>query len=180
MNARLSEKAARVGRALGIAFVAGLVGTAAAVAQTPGCTAEHDRQFDFWIGDWDVTVVGSGQVAGTNSIHPILDGCVLHEVYETPAGYRGQSFNSYDPQTGQWHQTWVDNFGLVLKIDGGIVDGKMVLSGPGRDQQGNDIINRITWTPHDDGSVQQTWDVSADGGATWVNSFDGLYRKRGS
>jgi len=146
-------------------------------AQPPCAGVEH-REFDFWIGEWDVTVVGSGQVAGRSSITPILDGCAILESYETAGGYRGNSHNAYDRSTGQWHQTWVDNAGMVLKLDGGIEDGNMVLSGPGKDAQGNDIINRITWTPHEDGSVQQTWTVSKDGGKTWTSAFDGMYRKR--
>jgi len=142
------------------------------------CGSDKHREFDFWIGDWDVSVVGSDQVTASNRIESILGGCVLLESYETLGAYSGFSHNAYDRQTGQWHQTWVDNSGLVLKIDGGLVDGKMVLSGPGVDQQGNEVMNRITWTPHEDGSVQQTWDVSSDAGKTWTNAFDGMYRKK--
>ena len=53
----------------------------------------------------------------------MLGGCVLHEAYSTPTGYVGNSFNAYDRATGSWHQTWVDNAGTVLKLDGGMVDG---------------------------------------------------------
>ncbi len=165
---------------LKIAVLFGLVAAPAPAQQAaPPCADVEHRYFDFWIGDWDVTVVGTGQVAGTNEITSVLGGCALLESYETPNGYVGNSYNIYDRTTGKWHQSWVDNAGTLLLLDGGIVDGKMVMSGPGKDGQGNDILNRITWTPHDDGSVQQTWDVSSDGGATWTNSFDGLYRKKG-
>ena len=166
-------------RALAVVAVLLLTAPAAQAQQQgpPPCSADEFRQFDFWIGDWEVTSIANGSLAGTNTIEPILGGCVLWEQYETPSGYSGFSYNSYDRQTGQWHQTWVDNGGLVLKIDGGIVDGAMVLEGPGKDQQGNDILNRITWTPHADGAVQQTWDISSDGGSTWTTAFDGMYRK---
>ena len=53
--------------------------SSAPVAQTPKpapCVASEYRQFDFWIGDWDVTVL-NGKAAGTNLIKPILGGCVL-------------------------------------------------------------------------------------------------------
>lgn len=153
-------------------------GPAAAQQGPPPCSGDESRQFDFWLGQWDVTVVGSGQTAGTSSITAILGDCVLLEEYETPSGYVGKSFNAYDRVTGQWHQTWVDNQGQVLKLDGGIEGGKMVLSGAGKDSQGNAIVNRITWTPHEDGSVQQTWDISKDGGGSWTNVFDGMYRSR--
>lgn len=160
---------------LGALLVAGPLG---GQQGQPPCSGEEHRRFDFWIGDWEVTVVGTGRLAGTNSITSILGGCVLLEEYETPSGYTGKSLNAYDRATGRWHQTWVDNGGLVLELDGGIEDGRMVLSGPGKDPRGNEILNRITWTPHEDGSVQQTWDTSSDGGRTWTNAFDGLYRKR--
>lgn len=150
-----------------------------AAAQEAPCQGPEHRQFDFWIGDWEVRGASSDRLAGTNEISTILGGCVLLESYTTPTGYQGQSFNAYDPATGMWHQTWVDNTGLVLKIDGGLDDeGRMVLTGPGVDQQGNEILNRITWTPHEDGSVQQTWATSADDGATWNTVFDGIYRPR--
>ena len=161
-----------------LAFAALIAGGAPALhAQQQPCPGDVHRQFDFWIGDWEVTAIATGALAGSNTIEPILGGCVLLESYTTPGGYAGHSYNAYDAQTGQWHQTWVDNTGLVLKIDGGLVDGKMVMSGPGVDAQGNAIINRISWTPHEDGTVQQTWDVSSDGGRTWTSAFDGSYRK---
>jgi len=166
---------------LAFALLGGLfaAGPLAAQQGQPPCAGVEHRQFDFWIGEWDVTVVGSGEVAGKSSITAILDGCAILESYETARGYRGKSHNAYDRTTGQWHQTWVDNAGVVLKLDGGIEDEKMVLSGPGKDAQGHEIINQITWTPHDDGSVQQTWAISSDGGSTWTTAFDGMYRKRG-
>jgi len=167
------------GHGIASAVLIGLVlaGPAAAQQGSP-CAAEENRQFDFWLGDWEVTAVASGQTAGTNSISSILGGCVLLEEYETASGYVGKSFNAYDRSAARWHQTWVDNQGQVLKLDGGITDGRMVLSGSGKDAQGNDVLDRITWTPHEDGSVQQTWDRSSDGGRTWTNVFDGIYRKR--
>jgi hypothetical protein len=150
-------------------------------AQTvPTCAADEHGQFDFWIGDWDVGPAGTTRIESHNEITSILGGCVIFENYDTPQGYAGQSFNAYDRRTGKWHQTWVDNTGSVLKLDGGLVDGRMVLSGPGRDQQGDDVLNEIVWTPHADGTVQQTWRLSKDGGQTWSTVFDGIYRRRQS
>ena len=36
-------------------------------------------------------------------------------------------------------------------------------------------INRVTWTPNEDGSVRQFWESSTDNGDTWSVAFDGLY-----
>jgi hypothetical protein len=147
-----------------------------AFAQTPPaapCSAAQGRQFDFWIGDWDV-FAPDGKLAGTNRIEAIY-GCVLHESWKS-ATVAGQSFNVFDADRGVWHQTWVDSTGSLLVIEGTFRDGTMAMSDamlPGkRDAQ---QLNEILWTPQADGSVRQHWRASADGGKTWKTSFDGRY-----
>src|SRR5215212_1955962 len=67
------------------------------------------RQFDFWIGEWDVTWDGGG---GTNSIRAILDGHVIEErFHSSDLPLQGMSLSVYSPQLGQWEQTWVDSQG---------------------------------------------------------------------
>ena len=138
------------------------------------CTAPEHRQFDFWLGEWDV--VEGGKVAGTNAITSTLGGCVLHEHWSGEGGLNGESFNLYDAPSGQWRQFWVDSSGSHLDLVGGLVDGKMVLSAT--TPRGDKVVhNRITWTPNADKSVRQLWEVSRDG-QTWKVVFDGLYKPR--
>lgn len=144
----------------------------------PACQAAEHRQFDFWIGHWEVMVAG-GKKAGDNKIEMINNGCALMESYSTATGYRGRSFNTYDAARGVWHQTWVDNGGLLLTIEGGLVDGRMVLTGTRtRTTPQGEVLDRISWTPSDDGSVRQVWEVSADQGTTWNAIFDGRYLRK--
>lgn len=143
----------------------------------PACAGPEFRQFDFWLGDWDVKLP-NGKVAGTNSIKSILDGCVLQETWKGTGNISGQSFNIYDAATKTWHQTWVDNAGSLLNLNGGLVDGKMVLSGESVDDKGVKTINRITWTKIDADHVRQLWETSGDGGKTWAVAFDGQYTKK--
>ena len=110
------------------------------------CDAPEYRQFDFWLGNWEVTQP-NGQLAGHNVISLSLNGCVLREHYTTPTGFEGYSYNIFDKQTGQWHQSWVDNTGLLLKLDGELKGNAMVLSGNGKAPDGAPILHRITWTP---------------------------------
>jgi hypothetical protein len=144
------------------------------------CSSAKYRQFDFWIGDWNVSE--NDQPAGTNSIHPIIGGCALQENWQGSGtgGLSGTSFNIYDQANDQWHQTWVDSSGTLLQLDGGLIDGKMVLSGqrPKRDGSGM-TLHRITWTPNEEGTVRQYWEASTDDGATWTVLFDGLYVSQG-
>ena len=90
----------------------------------------------------------------------------------------GTSYNAFNRTSGKWHQTWVDNGGLVLLLDGAFADGKMVLSGETRDTSGAKVLNRITWQETAPGAVRQLWETSRDGGGTWSVVFDGRYRKR--
>jgi hypothetical protein len=39
-------------------------------------------------------------------------------------------------------------------------------------------VERITCTPQKDGTVQQKWDQSTDGGATWATQFLGIYTRK--
>jgi hypothetical protein len=142
-----------------------------------GCTASEYRQFDFWVGEWNVTA--NGQPAGVNSVRSIHQGCVLQENWQGSGagGIRGSSFNVYDQARDKWHQTWVDDSGTLLQLDGGLQQGSMVLEGRRPSADGSGLTtHRISWTKNDDGSVRQLWDASRDG-ETWTVLFDGLYTR---
>jgi hypothetical protein len=148
-------------------------------ARPPACTSSEHRQFDFWIGDWDVTLP-NGKHAGTNTIRPILGGCVLQENWTGAGGLTGTSYNIYDRNSRRWHQTWVDDQGSLLELNGGFADGRMVLSGEQEAEDSMGVsIQRITWTPTGSDQVRQLWESSTDGGKTWTVQFDGRYRRKG-
>lgn len=154
-----------------------LVAQSDAAPAPPPCASPEHRQFDFWLGEWEVTA--NGQVSGHNRITRLYGDCGLREEYTgTRGGYAGSSFNVYDESRGLWHQTWVDNQGLLLLIDGSLEEGRMVLEGDSIDEDGLGQRQRITWTPNPDGTVRQHWEQSGDGGSTWTTVFDGLYRKK--
>jgi hypothetical protein len=136
----------------------------------------HD--FDFWLGDWNVTTP-DGKPAGTSRIESIAGGYGLLENWTdaTAGGGDGKSLNCYNVTTKRWQQFWVGSGGGILELAGGIVDGKMVLSGS-HVVRGQVLVERITWTPNADGTVRQFWDQSRDDGKTWTAIFDGLYRKK--
>jgi hypothetical protein len=76
-----------------------------------------------------------------------------------------------------WHQTWVDDGGGILYLDGGLHGGAMILAGARTDRSGKHVTDRITYTRRPDGTVRQWWQVSRDGGKSWATSFDGIYRR---
>ena len=143
----------------------------------PDCTSPDHRAFDFWVGEWDV-YDASGRLVAENIISLEMNDCVIHESYTNRQGYHGESFNVFDRTRGVWHQTWVDQNGALLRLEGGLRGGDKVLGGATLRPDGTEALNRITWTPADDGSVRQLWEATVDGGTSWTTVFDGTYRRR--
>ncbi len=164
-------------RSIAFALLLAAFDPAAVLAQgtQQPCASEEHRQFDFWLGEWEVRTE-DGQFAGTNTITQIHGGCALREQWVSAGGGSGESFNIYDAARNTWHQTWVDAQGTLLLLDGGLdASGRMVLRGerPGPDDVV--VLNEITWTPGEDGTVLQVWSASTDAGATWRELFRGTY-----
>src|SRR5687768_1001125 len=92
-----------------------LISTGRSISQVP-CNADSIyRQFDFWIGEWEV-FAKNGNKAGESRIELILDSCIILENWKSANPFRGlfysgKSFNSYNRNIRQWQQTWVDNAG---------------------------------------------------------------------
>ena len=152
------------------------IAAGAAAEQQPSCESAEYRQFDFWVGAWEV-ITPDGEVAGHNTIQRILDGCALEEHWRGAKGSTGKSLNMYYARDGKWHQSWVDGNGGRLDLAGGLDDrGRMVLSGvmPGRD---GEALHEISWEALGDGTVKQHWRVSTDGGKAWQDAFVGIYRQ---
>ena len=140
------------------------------------CQSSEHRQFDFWVGHWEV-FGPAGKKVGENTIELIADGCALLEQWTGNGGVTGKSLNIYDVVDRRWHQTWVDNSGTLLILAGQLVDRSMVMSmsGPSPTDAKATVLQRITWTPASDGSVRQLWELSSDAGKTWTVLFDGRY-----
>ncbi|MCI0524273.1 MAG: hypothetical protein L0Y75_03335, partial [Acidobacteria bacterium] len=142
--------------------------TSQANAQPPAepCGAKPEyRQFDFWIGEWDVQA--GGQRAGTNSVQLILDKCVVFENWSGARGMNGKSFNIYNAAKGKWQQTWVDSRGNVLELHGEFKDGAMRFAGETPSRSGGRTLHKLSFFPLEGGRVRQLWESSQDEGKTW-------------
>src|SRR5918993_4836742 len=169
-----------------------LQAAAAPVAAPPNpfdCSAPEHRQFDFWVGEWDVVPNGppvppatppSGSPA-SNVIHKSHNGCVLVENWDDRQGGTGQSFNLYDRVRKQWHQTWVDSTGGLHEYWGELRDGNMMFIGevplpPASRFAGRRTI-RLTFFPLGPDKVRQfSESLGSDG--TWSINYDLIYTRR--
>ena len=147
-----------------------------ALAEPPNPPAES-HQFDFWIGEWTVTTP-AGKHAGDSKVERIAGGFGILENWSGAGGSSGKSLNAWNAGRKQWQQFWVGSEGGVLELAGGLdAQGRMILSGEHVTTDGS-LLERITWTPASDGSVEQLWEQSADGGKSWRVVFDGHYVKK--
>jgi hypothetical protein len=145
--------------------------------KTPSCkNAPEFRQFDFWIGEWEVFV--NDKPAGSSSIQLILDDCVIFENWTGQKGYNGKSFNVFDSSARKWKQFWVDNRGGLLTFEGEYKNGKLSFTGETRDASGAKLPQRLSFFDLPDDTVRQLWEQSRDQGKTWEVVFDGLYRRK--
>jgi hypothetical protein len=167
-----------------VACVAASISTATislAAAETPtsppACAAPESRQFDFWLGDWDVFEAGAREPAAWVEITSMLDGCAIRETYRDAGGQVGESLSAWDAARRRWHQTWMTNRGAVLEIDGGFAGGVMTLAGEKPDGHGGAVALRATWRAVG-AEVHHRAETSADGGKTWSTWFDLVFRRR--
>jgi hypothetical protein len=132
------------------------------------CRAAEYRQFDFWVGNWDITNALGGP-AGGSIVSSTLGGCAVLENF---MGGAGRSLNAYDDATGTWNQFFVSAGGGVLLLRGGFRSDSMILT-----EQRGPVVNDVwTWTTLPNGSVKQHEQVLINGVPS--GGFVGIYVPR--
>ncbi|HMF57626.1 MAG TPA: tetratricopeptide repeat protein [Pyrinomonadaceae bacterium] len=141
------------------------------------CTSIPDyRQFDFWVGEWDVRGP-QGSPPASSSIQSIVSQCVVFENY-TQGTYTGKSFSYYDATINKWRQTWVDNSGGSAYFIGEYRDGAMRFEGESHPRQGKPTKIRMTLFNLGQDRVRQLGETSPDDGQTWNVTYDLTYTRR--
>ncbi|QDX80080.1 hypothetical protein B9N43_01695 [Denitratisoma sp. DHT3] len=146
--------------------------TAIAGAANKPCQGPAYRQFDFWIGQWQVGTPDH-TVVGNNRISAIAGGCALLEEWTGADGGSGKSLIVYQPERGRWRQLWADSNGERTDRQGRPGLGGMVLAdpaGPGR--RGRNVLRAVSAD-----ELRQLEQSSNDGGRTWTTVFEGIYRR---
>lgn len=146
----------------------------------PCMHSERHRDFDFWIGEWEVygNLEKEGPLFGRNNITQTQGGCLIMENWQSATGGTGTSMNFYDGLKQQWVQRWVDPSGTTIDYSGGLdIQGRMRLVGKIHYlNQENPIRDfRGTWTQLENGVVEQFFEESIDQGESWYPWFKGYY-----
>jgi hypothetical protein len=148
------------------------------VAHAAGCLAPQYRQFDFFVGRWNV-YDRRGNLVGTDVVEKRLKGCVVSERF-TDAGKGGGigiGLSGYQPATQTWYQDFMGDDGLLVTLRGRPAgSAAMVLDGDDY-THGKHRLDRGAWTVRGN-EVEELWTGSIDGGKTWSTIFDGFFRRQ--
>jgi hypothetical protein len=135
-------------------------------------------KFDFWVGEWDLS--WSDTLKGSNSIKKEMNAKVIHENFNDPnTGFYGQSWSVYNPKMKVWQQTWVDNQGGYIVLNGNYENNKMILSTEEKTlASGKKVINRMIFYNITKESFDWNWENSEDGGLNWKLNWKIHYKRK--
>lgn len=151
------------------------------VGQSP-CSSPQASQFDFWIGDWDLT--WSDSLHGTNHVEKLFGNCTVHENFSNPkTNYLGQSWSVYNSSYKQWQQTWIDNQGGYIALSGNVVGDSLILNTAERNVPASisstgKMVNRMVYYNIKPDSFDWSWEASIDGGSTWKQNWLIHYKRK--
>jgi len=146
----------------------------------PCADTPENRQFDFWVGEWNVETTQGGVPAGQSRIELILGDCVVQENWQSHGNpYAGQSYNMYNTALRRWEQYWVDNSAGNIFFYGGLKDGVMDYWTDEIPQPGGPPLKRhLQFFKLGPDKVRQFSQGSTDGGKTWKPEYDFTYIRK--
>jgi tetratricopeptide (TPR) repeat protein len=149
--------------------------------QAPCAYAPENRQFDFWVGDWDVVMTHGNSPAGISHIERVIGDCVIWENWTSlgNTGYSGKSYNIYNPSFKRWEQFWVDNLGGIIHFYGGLQEGAMDFYTDEIPQpDGTNLKRHLQFFHLGADKVRQFSQGSSDGGKSWSVEYDFTYNRK--
>ena len=145
--------------------------------EKPCVYTPENRQFDSWVGEWNVETTQGGTPAGHSKIELIEGNCVLQENWTSlGSAYTGKSYNIYNAPLKRWEQFWVDNAGGMIYFIGGLKDGVMDMYTEEIPQpDGTKRKRHLQFFNQGPDRVRQFSQGSTDGGKTWQVEYDFTY-----
>lgn len=160
--------------------------TALPAAAADACPDAHARDFDFWLGDWNIQqkfLQPDGtwiELPAHTSVARALDGCALVEHWqgqvqffwegmEAPEPMRGLSVRAFDSDAGFWRIYWMDTRSprFAAPFEGTFADGRGEFFRT-RDRPQGPQQSRITFSHPAPDAVHWDLALSNDGGETWT------------
>ena len=148
--------------------------------QKPCESTPENRQFDFWVGDWDAVTTQDGAPAGISHIERTIGDCVIWENWSSlNSTYSGKSYNTYNSNLKRWEQFWVDNVGGMVHFYGNLKEGVMDFYTEETPQpDGAKVKRHLQFFNQGSEKVRQFSQMTTDGGKTWTVEYDFTYNRK--
>jgi hypothetical protein len=172
-------------RAVAAALVS-LLAHAPASSQAELCQQPGHREFDFWLGTWEIRqelLLPDGSwldLPARSTVTRVAGSCALMEEWrgqvrffwegmDAPSPLEGFSVRAYDAEAGLWRIWWLDSrrpdFGAPF--EGRFVRGEGAFVREGTTADGNPLLTRIRFHDVTADSVHWELAISRDAGSSW-------------
>lgn len=138
------------------------------------CVDEAARQFDFFIGDWTVTMTGDADPLARATVTQVADGCALLETVTPVKGVSAAALFTYDAEATLWRMRQISGDGAILEVQGGLQNGQMVLEGDETGTVKHELV-RVTFASN--GKTIRESAVKSPDGRTWSDWFARDFRR---
>ena len=148
--------------------------------QQPCEYQRENRQFDFWLGEWNVVPTSAGGPVGASRIEKALSGCVIWENWSSLGWtYEGKSYNTWNASLKRWDQFSVDNSGGMIRFYGALKESVMDFWTDDIPQpDGTKLRRHLQFFNLVPDKVWQFSSGSKDGGKTWSVEYDFTYLRK--
>lgn len=177
-------------RILLIVLLGGMLATPPIRAQTPEAQADQEERhfFDFLIGEWvlerKVTPDASWEEGKDNfTFEKVLDGAgILSEWYfnrgtpEDPNYTRGMYMSAFDEMTGTWSFYYISPQNAMY-YQGRKENGQWYFYKTFH-IDGEELLQRQSWTPRGSSTLVRTIENSRDGGETWGEVYQTTLKRK--
>ena len=141
----------------------------------------RNRDFDFWLGDWNCYRTGTQFLSGFSHVESMAGGCAILENYTSVQAYSGKSFNFYDTVTGRWEQDWIGSGGPADRqhyYNGVFKDGSMHFIYETTNSDGEKVKGNFIFYFINKDSVRQYQDIMDKSGKTISVTYDLMYLRK--
>jgi len=139
----------------------------------------HNREFDFWVGQWNVYQTGTDYQVGKSKIENVSGGCLILENWMAVGNPdEGKSMNFVNPKTGKWEQHYMGIAGVSQNYyNGEYMEGAMRYQGDGVNKAGDKLLFHLTYFNESPNQVRQLLEQSVNDGKTWITLYDFTYKR---
>jgi len=138
------------------------------------------EQMDFFLGEWTCLGPNDEEILSLTFARPLSGSSALVSTSTQPQRSSWTGLAIPDPEHRTWIWTYADDTGTTMRFVGRRDDatGGMVFTGAPWSPVGEGFKVRVTFTPREDGSINEKAEVSEDGGATWRAHHESRYIRR--